>query len=210
MYTFKAQDKSNAKRFLTKTCKVDPAHVDQYLDQQDGQWGTWIGADGKPAPVAQVKSVQEAEAFTAEQTARTVAADTLSAEADAAALAPAEEEEEDETPSPAAAAFGAFAAGQLTATPVESAKPEAKKPGSTGLKIEKNRPTANGITQPSAGTTCAKVWDLCTLLSDHLKTTVSLSVLVKTAEEQGINKFTARTQYACWRKFNNITGRIGA
>lgn len=204
MYTFKAQDKSNAKRFLVKTCKLEAFNL--YLTQHDGNWGTWLGADGKPVLAADVV-ISAAE--------RTVPADVLPSPADTHAQAqasvtedaPEPEPEDEPAAGPSASAFGAFAASQLGVKP-EPVKPEAGPAESSSVKIEKDRPSANGITRPSAGTICASVWELAALLSDKLGRTVSLTVLIDAAKDQGINQYTARTQYACWRKFNGITGRV--
>ncbi len=250
MYTFKPQAKSNAKRFLVATCKVDAADVGQYLAQNaDGEWGTYLGEDGKPvrhqlvyaekraaegmAPAGVAGNDPDALAFdpvngTDFGTERTVAGDALPAAEDlhamaqastaadpelAAALAQHDEDGNDTPDAQEAArssAFARLAASQLgTQTPsTAAAEPERAGSGSS-VKIQKDRPTANGITRPSAGTTCARVWALCEELTANMGRTAPLSVVVDTAKAQGINQFTARTQYACWRKFNGISGRVG-
>ncbi len=121
--------------------------------------------------------------------------------------------EEDETPAPSASAFGNFLMNQLGnigPNPAASAAP--RPPVLT--KIEKNRDERNGVKRPSAGTLCAQVWDLAWSLSElnesgneHSKI-ATLSQVIKAAEARGINKFTARTQYARWRVFHGITGRL--
>lgn len=225
MYTFKANSsKSNAKRFLVQTAKVED--FTQYLTQQGEEWGCFLDADGKPVRHQIVYAEQRAAE------GRAPAGMVGPAPTPAPAPAPAEvgvfasmgagavvrdgaleaaieagEEEAEPEVTPEGRAFGAFALGQLTAKPA-SEQAEAPAAATPTVKIEKNRPQANGITRPSTGTICAEVWELAELLSQSLGRTVSLAVLVDAAKDRGINQFTARTQYACWRKFNGITGRV--
>lgn len=197
-YTFKAQDKHNAKRFLTKTCKLDVSILDQYLTQHDGAWGVWLDAAKQPVMSATVVAAAQAVADTA------VAQATTAVEA-ANALA----EENDVAPSLAASAFGAFALGQLTGTATtDTGRSTGTKSNSTGLKIEKNRTEQNGVTRPSTGTVCDNVWNLCDHMTKALGKTVGLSALVDAAKLQNINQFTARTQYARWRAFMGLKGRL--
>jgi hypothetical protein len=238
MYTFKPQAKSNAKRFLVTTCKVAVEDVGQYLAQDsEGRWGTYLDESGQPvrhqlvyaakraadgaAPAGMAK--EEGQRFGEE---RTVPADALPSEAEAHAVAQAagetaqadaaaleaalkqhDDDGEDVVNAQGNTAFGAFAFSQLTSTAAPA--PAAPARNSTSVKIEKDRPTANGITRPSSGTTCARVWELAEELTAAMGRTAPLSVVVDTAKAQGINQFTTRTQYACWRKFNGIVGRVG-
>lgn len=233
MYTFKPQDKSNAKRFLTKTCKVAVEDVGQYIAQDaDGKWGTYLDESGQPvrhqlvyaaqraaegkAPAGVASNDPDALAFdpvhgtgTPEQAAAQATPEPrvgtkVDPELEAALLQ--HDADGNDQPEVQRSAFGAFALGQLTASATPA--PAAPARNSTSVKIEKDRPTANGITRPSAGTTCAKVWDLAEDLTATMGRTAPLSVVVDTAKAQGINQFTARTQYACWRKFNGIVGRV--
>lgn len=227
MYTFKANSsKSNAKRFLVQTAKVDD--FGQYLTQNGDEWGCYLDADGKPVRHQLVYAAQRAAEGRAPAGMANEAPAAAPAEAPAVgvlsnmaasatvrdgALEAAIEAGEAEADAPegedttAGSAFGAFALGQLTAKP--RSEPEAAPAAnSSGVKIEKNRPHANGITRPSAGTICADVWELAEAMTASMGRTVPLAALVDAAKEQGINQFTARTQYACWRKFNGITGRV--
>lgn len=216
MYTFKANSsRSNVKRFLTQTAKVDPATVDLYITQQTDagklQWGTFTDKAGKPVPFADVAVVVQGkiDALRPAPPAPPVAAldPRVSPWGSAPAAAPATEVNEPEPvdgtgdPAPVGSAFGAFALSQLGARPAEA--PPADRPP-----LQHNRPSQNGITRPSAGTQCAKVWDLADALTRHMGRTAPLSTLLSAAMDQGVNQFTARTQYGCWRKFNGITGRI--
>lgn len=212
-YTFKAQEKSNSKRFLLKTCKLDEALLDQYMTQVMGKWGTYLDSEGKPVPVAVAEG---GKPFGTEQVVDTKLTDAdIHAMAHASMDAPEGNDADEEAPAPSADAFSNFALAQLTA-PSNSAAPADQQAGRTsresstanGLKIEKNRPSQNGITRPSQGTTCHAVWTLCEKMTADLGRTVPLSALVEAAKGHEINQFTARTQYACWRKFNGIVGHL--
>lgn len=218
MYTFKAQAKSNAKRFLVSTCKLVDDFED-YLTQHEGQWGTWMDGNTPvkfatvvPLTVAKLQEQPAAnEPASANPVDILVEAGVIDADGPGVAEAKAaldEPAEDDHTPAPSASAFGAFAMAQLGAQRPQQPEPEPVPAATSGIKIEKNRPQQNGITRPSAGTTCLRVWDLCDSMTVSLGRTVPLSAVIDAAKGLGINQFTARTQYACWRKFNGIFGRV--
>lgn len=209
MYTFKPQAKQNAKRFLVKTCKVADEDVQDYLTQDgSGAWGCYLNDAGKPVPFQTVvDAIQAATAQTCSPADAGKKMEALAAEMDAALHVDAPVEEEPQANSPTAAAFGAFAFAQLTAEPSQ-AQTEQPARVPTGRKIEKDRAKQNGVTRPSAGTTCAQVWMLADHMTSTLGTCARLSAVIEAAKELNINQFTARTQYACWRKFNGITGRV--
>lgn len=86
---------------------------------------------------------------------------------------------------------------------VEQPKKQAEK---TGKGIEQNRPEQNGLKRPSTGSTCAIIWDTCDRITSetgHVCTSAELFNAL-----QGYNECTLRTQYARWRQFNGITGRL--
>ena len=200
-------DRSSAKRGLGRKFPDYKTKADNYLSQRDGKWGFLTDEKGLIAPF--------------EETTDSKAEETIPE-----GIPPVEITQEDETlgaeevleePAIGANVFGAFAFGQLTAnhtTPVvlEDPIPEARAP--IVRKIEKSHPEQNGVKRPSPGTVCARVWDLTASMSEvsefgiaHSKI-ATLSQVIKAAEALGINKFTARTQYARWRVFNGLTGRL--
>ncbi len=86
---------------------------------------------------------------------------------------------------------------------VEAPKKQAEKTGKT---VEQNRPEQNGLKRPSAGSTCAIIWDTCDRITDKNGHTCTSAELFNAL--QGYNECTLRTQYARWRQFNGITGRL--
>ena len=81
-----------------------------------------------------------------------------------------------------------------------------EKPKGNGVKIEKDRPEQNGLKRPSAGSTCAIIWDTADHISKQTGHTCTSAELFNAL--QGYNECTLRTQYARWRQFNGITGRL--
>jgi hypothetical protein len=76
----------------------------------------------------------------------------------------------------------------------------------TGLKIEKNRETKNGVTRPSIGGACRDVWDaLDAIVAEGGKPTAK--DVRGLAQHEGWNINNALIEFYQWRKFNGITGR---
>ena len=86
---------------------------------------------------------------------------------------------------------------------VEAPKKQAEK---TGKSVEQNRPEQNGLKRPSSGSTCAIIWDTCDRITSETEHTCTSAELFNAL--QGYNECTLRTQYARWRQFNGITGRL--
>lgn len=76
---------------------------------------------------------------------------------------------------------------------------------------EANRmPEENGVRVPKPGTKTRRVWDLADALSNQLNAPTPVKPLLEACAEEGINDSTTKTQYARWRKFHNVSGRITA
>lgn len=124
--------------------------------------------------------------------------------------APAEVEVSDDEPVSSAPSMLSGLIGNMLnpelvpqAPKVEAPKKQAEKTGKT---VEQNRPEQNGLKRPSAGSTCAIIWDTCDRVTNetgHVCTSAELFNAL-----QGYNECTLRTQYARWRQFNGITGRL--
>lgn len=214
-------DKSGARRGFCRAYKDLSEQADSYLTKAHGKWGFFRDEEGKVTPKSAPAAVevQEPPAESPELQEHAPAIDYVWPGADVTAhrdpeLDAATEEHEDHTPEHDH--FSRFALGQLTAErrpEVSAPEPSVRQPALT--KIEKNRPEQNGVKRPSAGTTCATVWDIAHSLSEVSESPqtpngkiATLSQVVKAAEARGINKYTARTQYARWRVFHGITGRL--
>ena len=69
-------------------------------------------------------------------------------------------------------------------------------------------PEQHGIRRPRPGTVCGNVWGLADKLSGELSQPVPIANLLEAATAEKINEATCRTQYARWRVYNSVTGRV--
>lgn len=99
--------------------------------------------------------------------------------------------------------FGAMLNPETIPQAPAAPKKEAEKTGKT---IEPNRAEQNGLKRPSKGSTCAIIWDTCDRITSEKGSTCTSAELFNAL--QGYNDCTLRTQYARWRQFNGITGRL--
>ncbi len=77
---------------------------------------------------------------------------------------------------------------------------------SKGVKIERDRPEANGVRMPSAGTACRAVWDYCTSQVEAGAPPTAKTVKAH-ADASGWNTNNASIEFYRWRTFNGISGR---
>lgn len=89
----------------------------------------------------------------------------------------------------------------------ERAAKIAEKEAAKLARITEREPEQNGMRRPKPGTKTRAIWDLCDQLSAELQRPVAIAEL-RAALPEGTNENTIRTQYAFWRKFYGITGRI--
>jgi chromosome segregation ATPase len=94
----------------------------------------------------------------------------------------------------------------------KKAKKDAEKAEAKRLKDEQKAanamPNQNGITRPRPDTACGNAWALMDELSEKLKQPVPIALLLQAAEKRELNHDTVKTQYARWKKFNGIEGRV--
>lgn len=69
-------------------------------------------------------------------------------------------------------------------------------------------PSQNGITMPKEGTNCANIWAKADEMSKAIQGPVAVGDLMDLLMKEGYNEATIKTQYARWRKFHGVTGRI--
>ena len=74
---------------------------------------------------------------------------------------------------------------------------------------EANRqPEQNGVRRPGPNGLCGRVWGLADKLSADLGQPVPVADLLKAGEADGLNAANIRTEYARWKKFHGLAGRI--
>lgn len=203
-------DKSSAKRGFGRAFKMHIDRVDAYLEKVDDKWGFYKDENGNAVDATATQGlvtptpVDETHVEHKPEIAYVWPGDTAKLERDAEPDAVVEDYAHPEHDH-----FSRFALGQLTAERrADVIAPEATR-APVIAKIEKNRPEQNGVKRPSAGTTCSAVWGIAARLSEVPSGKIAtLSQVVKAAEAKGINKFTARTQYARWRVFHGLIGRL--
>jgi pyruvate/2-oxoglutarate dehydrogenase complex dihydrolipoamide acyltransferase (E2) component len=117
-----------------------------------------------------------------------------------------EMESEDEE---AAEADGAEAEADASAAlpPVTREMTTGDVPATKSLKIEKDRPRANGYTRPSIGGICRTIWDACDKLYDS---GAAMPTAKQLALQLGVNVSTVGRQSAEWRKFRGLAPKRGA
>lgn len=92
---------------------------------------------------------------------------------------------------------------------VAPVQPAADRHNGTGIKIEKDRPTQNGVTRPSAGGKCRAVWDALDELLAELEEGehVTAKMVKDLAADEGWNVNNASIEFYRWRKFNGFTSK---
>lgn len=98
-------------------------------------------------------------------------------------------------------------AAQLIAE--RQAKAEAKAAAKAAREANR-QPMQNGIRRPGPDGLCGRVWTLADQMSTAQGSPVAIATLLPVAESQGLVPGNVRTEYARWRKFNGLTGRIVA
>ena len=76
---------------------------------------------------------------------------------------------------------------------------------------EANRmPEQNGIRRPKPDTLCGKAWAIFDGVSSKNGAPASIGESLEMAKAESLNEANVRAEYARWRKFHGITGRIEA
>jgi hypothetical protein len=81
----------------------------------------------------------------------------------------------------------------------------------TAVKIAKpkvDKVQRNGITRPAVETLCGKIWAACDELSGTSHGVATIAALKIHPAVVSVNGHTIKTQYARWRQFNGVTGRL--
>lgn len=79
-------------------------------------------------------------------------------------------------------------------------------PKRAGISIQKDRAEQNGVTRPSEGGVCAKIWAECDVRSGNGLVPPAKDMKAW-ALEQNVDQTTCMIQYYQWRKFMGVVGR---
>lgn len=66
----------------------------------------------------------------------------------------------------------------------------------------------NDVTRPAENTMCGKIWATADAISVATHGICPIAALKEHSAMQGVNDHTIKTQYAKWRKFNGVVGRL--
>lgn len=69
-------------------------------------------------------------------------------------------------------------------------------------------PEQNGVRRPKPDTLCGRVWTEADNLSFKLGQPVPIKMLLEECLKHGMNENNIKAEYARWRKFNGVTGRV--
>ena len=93
----------------------------------------------------------------------------------------------------------------------EAAEKAAKEQADAKAAREANRmPEQNGIRRPKPDTLCGKAWAIFDGVSSKNGAPASIGESLEMAKAESLNEANVRAEYARWRKFHGITGRIEA
>ena len=82
------------------------------------------------------------------------------------------------------------------------------KEASKAAKEANRMPMQNGIRRPKPETLCGQAWAIFDEVSQSKGSPASIGECLPIAIERGLNPTNVRVEYARWRKFYNVTGRI--
>ena len=142
--------------------------------------------------------------------AAAAAAEAKAASVEAAKVAKEEKKAADKAAREAVTAGkkAAKLAAAETAKAEKAAKAAAKVAEAEATKNAAAQPEQNGVKRPKAGSKCARVWEICDGISASLSQPAPVDAVLTAAGAEGLHQTTTRCQYAHWKKFNGLTGRI--
>ena len=103
---------------------------------------------------------------------------------------------------------------EKAAKEAEKAAKEAEKEDAAAAakaaKEAQKMPESNGVRRPKPETLCGKAWAIFDEVSQKNGAPASIKESLVVAKERGLNEGNVRVEYARWRKFFGITGRVTA
>ncbi len=92
----------------------------------------------------------------------------------------------------------------------EKAAKEAEKAAAKAAKQKEKMPESNGVRRPKPETLCGQAWAIFDEVSAKNGSPASIKECLEIAKARNLNEGNVRVEYARWRKFYGITGRIPA
>jgi hypothetical protein len=84
----------------------------------------------------------------------------------------------------------------------------AKKAQAEEAKKTSTMPESNGIRRPKPDTLCGKAWAVMDKMTADQGSPVAISSLLAVTTPMNLNEGNVKAEYARWRKYNSISGRI--
>lgn len=102
------------------------------------------------------------------------------------------------------------AAERAVAKEQKAAEKEAAKAAKQAEKEASRTRVQNDVREPKADTICGQIWAMATEISENLGQPAPISMVLKEAAKFELATATVKTQYARWRKFHGVEGRVTA
>jgi hypothetical protein len=157
------------------------------------------------ADAAEAAAKKEADAK--EKAAKKAVDDAAKAEAKAKATAEkaeAKAKADKDKADKKAAAEKAKADAKAAAEKAKAEKAAAKPPKAEKVQM----PEQNGVRRPKPDGLCGRAWAEMDRMSQALGQPVPIAPLVESTNKLGLNESNVRAEYARWRKFHGVKGRV--
>lgn len=89
-----------------------------------------------------------------------------------------------------------------------AAEKEAEAERKKAEKEAKKEPEQNGVRKPSVGTLCRAAWDIFDAVSVTLGQPAPISFVLQVGVDRGLNEANLKAEYARWKKYSGIEGRV--
>lgn len=162
-------------------------------------------ADQVAAEKAEAAKIKAAEAAAAKEAK---AAAKLKEKEEKAAAKAAEKAAADKEKADAKAAAEADKVAKKEAAEKAKADKVAAAEAAKAAKEAGRMPIQNGIRRPRPEGKCGQAWALMDAMSAEIKAPVAIADLLVRSNAAGLNPNMVRSNYAVWRKFNGVSGRV--
>lgn len=90
----------------------------------------------------------------------------------------------------------------------KAAEKQAKEEAAKAAKEANKQPEQNGVRRPKVEGKCGQAWALFDELSNARGSACAIADALPVGIARGLNEGNMKTEYALWRRFNGITGRV--
>lgn len=90
----------------------------------------------------------------------------------------------------------------------KAADKAAKEAEKAALAEANKMPVSNGVTRPKPDSLCGKAWSIFDAVSGETQAPATIGASLERSNAAGLNEGNVRAEYARWRKFNGVSGRL--